>query len=109
MGDAAGEPSHRLHFLRLPELLLQCAPLGHILGKQLERPLFVTIRNGAAGNANFRAQSVFPLPFCNQAGEGCGAAQVIGQFKPLIRIGIKSSQMLSHQVRGGGISQHIQE
>ena len=42
--NAAGESSHSFHLLRLPELLLQGAALGHIFGKQLEGSSLAAVR-----------------------------------------------------------------
>ena len=41
--DAAGEPADRLHLLRLPELLLQPAALGHVEDRSEERFVFVLL------------------------------------------------------------------
>ena len=109
MGNAACESSYGLHFLRLPELLFQSAALGHILGKQLEGGARVAIRDGAAGNPNHGANSIFSLPLGDQSVEGGGRAQLIGQLEPLMRIQVEASEMLSYKISCGGISQHGQQ
>src|SRR5208283_5593639 len=70
VGDATRKSSHGFHFLGLLELLLKSTPLGHIFGEQLEGFFVVSKRNGPARNADYGSQSVFPLPFRDEAVEG---------------------------------------
>ena len=51
--DAAGQAADGFHLLRLPQLLLQGAALGDVLGKEFEYDsAFAAIGDRAAGNAN---------------------------------------------------------
>jgi hypothetical protein len=72
MGDAAGKPAYRLHFLRLPELLLQSAPLGYIFNKQFEGGFLIAVTNRATRNPERGIDPIFPLPIGYEAVEGRG-------------------------------------
>ena len=48
--DSAGEPSHGFHFLGLPELLFQRAPLGDILSDDFQN-LARTFESAACSSA----------------------------------------------------------
>jgi hypothetical protein len=109
MRDAARQPAHSFHLLRLPELLLQGAPLGHIFGKKLEGSGVPAIRNRASRNADHRSRTVFPFPLHDQSVEWRGGRQIIRQLEPMLRVGVELTEMLPNQFRCRGISEDRQQ
>ena len=86
MGDAAGEPSHRVHFLRLAKLLFQLPALGDVFGDQLQHLFrFVADGGGAAAEPDDDDVSVFSLPLHFHAVQAAGAAIILRQAVHFLR------------------------
>ena len=109
VGDAAGETSDGFHLLRLLKLLFEGAPFGHVFGKKLEGFDLVSAGNSAAGNANYGGSSILAHPLDDEPVESRGAAQIIRQLEPLLRVRVKSAEMFSYEFVGGRISQHCEQ
>ena len=109
MGDTAGKPSYGLHFLRLPELLFEGAPLGYVFGKEFEASFLATIRDGTPGDADFGGAAVLAHPLDDEAIEGHGRTQMVRQFEPLPRVRVECAEVFADQFLCRGVPQNCQQ
>jgi len=87
VGNAAGEASDSIHFLRLAKLLFELTPVGDVFGDQLQYFFgFIADTGGAATEPHNDDAPVFASPLHFDAVETSAAAVVLGQPVPLLGI-----------------------
>ena len=106
MRDAAREAADGFHFLRLPELQLQRASLGNVFHKDLEAASFFSIRNRAAGNPGHNRRPILAHALRRQVVKFFSRVKIIGGLKPLLGVGIQTSQVPAPELKGTGITKH---
>ena len=115
MRNAAGQPAHRFHFLRLAKLLFQGPAFGYVFGEELEeerRFFFETYAfsgYGAAGKTDQYRFTVLGHPLGSQILEWPQGAQTIRHSEPLLRITMEVGKVLASEFSGGIIAQHLHQ